>query len=59
VDNLKQCAKYSPVLVPLNTALVLLAAIAGGGGGGISFVSAKDFERWLHEDDKKTMNSGH
>jgi hypothetical protein len=59
VDGLKKFAKYSPVLVPLNTALVLVAAIAGAGGGGISFVSAKDFERWLHEDDKKTMNSGH
>jgi hypothetical protein len=47
-DGLKRFAKYSPVLVPLNTAAILACCVAGGGGGGVSLVSPDDFERWLH-----------
>lgn len=57
VDSIKRCAKYSPVLVPLNTALVLLGAMTGAGGTGISLVSPTDFERWLQEDGGITNRS--
>ena len=42
-DQLVRFAKYSPILVPLNTVV-----IAGGllGGGGIAPVGVSDFERW-------------
>lgn len=48
VDSLKRIARYSPVLVPLNTAAILACCFGGGGGGGMPLVSPDDFECWLH-----------